>query len=332
MTPAPTDTPTPAPTPTVTPTPTPVLRRLIGGGCCTQPFWSPDSRHVLFIDRPNSASPLGIWGVDVTAAAPTPELFTERIAFYTDDMAYIIETKEETTVIENASDGTRWEIPAAAGQRVEVSPGRERVAWELTNHDIAFELRKTQVWVADFDGSNAQKVATLNRGGMGGWVTDDALLLSGRDSLELPEQSIFILSLTDGSTVELVRGDRIRSGVLSPGGEWFAYYVAFDEDPEENGTWLVRVDGTKRQQLPREMFGAYKWRDSNRLLIIPFRPDAQFHELWEVDAETLESRRLTDPESTPFKIANADWTVSPDGKHVAFVESADRNIWLLTLP
>jgi len=30
-------------------------------------------------------------------------------------------------------------------------------------------------------------------------------------------------------------------------------------------------------------------------------------------------------------IANGDWAVSPDGRHVAFVESQDRNIWLLTL-
>jgi len=64
---------------------------------------------------------------------------------------------------------------------------------------------------------------------------------------------------------------------------------------------------------------------------IPFRPEAVSHELWELDVSTGETRRLTDPDVTPFKIANGDWTVSPDGRHVAFVESRDRNIWLLTL-
>ena len=43
-------------------------------------------------------------------------------------------------------------------------------------------------------------------------------------------------------------------------------------------------------------------------------------------------RELTTPESTPFKIANGDWRVSPDGRYVAFVESSDRNIWALELP
>jgi len=55
------------------------------------------------------------------------------------------------------------------------------------------------------------------------------------------------------------------------------------------------------------------------------------HRLWELDVNTGETRRLTDPDVTPFKIANGDWTVSPDSRHVAFVGSRDRNIWLLTL-
>ncbi len=47
---------------------------------------------------------------------------------------------------------------------------------------------------------------------------------------------------------------------------------------------------------------------------------------------TGEARQLTDPATTPFKIANGDWRVSPDGRYVAFVESSDRNIWVIALP
>ncbi|RME46358.1 MAG: hypothetical protein D6791_08505, partial [Chloroflexi bacterium] len=78
----------------------PSLRRLTTGGCCTQPFWSPDSRQVLFIDRPAPDAPVGIWGVDVTQPQSAPELVTERIGFYTGDMAFIIEPGREVTVIE----------------------------------------------------------------------------------------------------------------------------------------------------------------------------------------------------------------------------------------
>jgi Tol biopolymer transport system component len=54
--------------------------------------------------------------------------------------------------------------------------------------------------------------------------------------------------------------------------------------------------------------------------------------IWEVDAETGEQQNLTDAAVTPLNILNGDWRVSPDGQHVVFVNSADRNLWLLELP
>jgi Tol biopolymer transport system component len=63
-----------------------------------------------------------------------------------------------------------------------------------------------------------------------------------------------------------------------------------------------------------------------RLLVIPFQPEAVSHELWELDVNTGDTRRLTDPDVTPVNIASGDWTVSPDGRHVAFLDSRDGNI------
>jgi Tol biopolymer transport system component len=175
-------------------------------------------------------------------------------------------------------------------------------------------------------------VADLPRGGLSGWVSDDVLLLSGRESLQSQEQVLFTVALADGAQVELARGERLRGGLLSPDGVWMAYFMALDEDTTQNGVWLVRTDGSGRRKLERNLFGAYQWRDSRRLLIIPFQADAAYHEIWEFDVEAGQARRLTDPQVTPFKIANGDWAVSPDGRYVAFVESQDRNIWLLALP
>ena len=319
-----------APVPSPSPTPVPALRQLIEGGCCTQPFWSPDSRQVLFIDKPAPDAPVGIWGVNVIQFDPTPELVTERIAFYTADMAFLVELGEDTTTIERLADNARWTVPAE-GRSVSISPSRKRIAWQVSDDDLPFERRTTQVWVANLDGTDAQAVATLPRGGFAGWISDDVLLLSGRESLESREHMLYAFSLDSGRTTELVRAERLRGGLLSPDGAWLAYYVALDEDPAQNGLWLVRTDGSARRQLDRDLFGAYQWRDAGRLLVIPFRPKAVSHELWELDVSTGETRRLTDPAVTPFKVANGDWTVSPDGRHVAFVESRDHNTWLLTL-
>jgi len=278
------------PDPSPSPTPAPALCQLTRGGCCTQPFWSPDSRQVLFIDEPVPDAPAGIWGVDVARPDPTPELVTERIAFYTADLAFLVELSEDTTVIERLADNARWTVPAG-GRPVSISPGRKRIAWQVSDEDLPFERQTTQVWVANLDGTDARSVATLPRGSFGGWISDDVLLLSGRESLESREQVLYAFSLTSGRTTELVRAEQLRGGLLSPDGIWLAYYVALDEDPAQNGLWLVRTDGSTelaevgsaRRQLDRDLFGAYQWRDASRLLVIPFRPDAISHELWELD-------------------------------------------------
>lgn len=342
--PGPTPTSTPVPSPT--PTPAPTLRRLTDGGCCTQPFWSPDSRWVLFIDKPGPDQPVGIWGVDVTQAQPAPRLVTERIAYYTTDLAFRIQVDQGSTRLERmdvplspatpsseaaSQPETTWELPAG-GEPVSISPGYKRIVWQVSDEDIPVERRATQVWVANLDGSDARMIASLPRGGFSGWVSDDMLLLSGRESFTSQEQILFTYALTDKSQVELARGKRLRGGLLSPDGAWLAYFMALDEDTSQNGIWLVRTDGSGRRKLERDLFGAYQWRDSHRLLIIPFQADATQHQIWELDANTGQSRRLIDPQITPFKIANGDWTVSPDGRYVVFVESRDRNLWALTLP
>lgn len=357
----PSPTPTATPVPSPTPTPMPALRRLTQGKCCTQPFWSPDSRQVLFIDKPSPSLPTGIWAVDVAQPGPTPELLTERIAFYTPDLTLRTELNDDRTFIERLADPpsstasgaeastpegdssseegllaepdstpeTAWEVPSE-GQPVFVSPGQKRIAWQKSDEDLPFERRTTQVWVADLDGSVPQMVADLPRGGFSGWISDDVILLTGRDSLDDQEQALFALSMVDESRVELARGERLRGGLLSPDGLWLTYFMALDDDASQNGVWLVSTDGSERHKLERDLFGAYQWRDGHRLLIIPLQPEATSHEIWEFDAETGQARWLTDG-LTPFKIANGDWSVSPDGRYVAFVESQDRNIWLLTL-
>lgn len=322
----------PAPTgvPSPTPTATPALRQLTRGGCCTQPFWSPEGRKVLFIDDPLGDPPLGIWGVDVTQPDADPELAFERIGYYVADFEYLIEPRGDNTIIERLSDGERWSVPAG-GRPVSFSPSRDKIAWSVSN-DAPSERRVSQVWVAQADGSDAGRVAELTRGGFQSWVSDDTLLLSSRDSFDSREQAYFTLSLSTGETRELVREERLRGELLSPDRTWLAYFITFSDDADRNGVWLVRLDGSERRHLDASLFGAYQWRDAERLIFVPFESDAAYHELWEYNVVTETVRQLTDADSLPFKIANGDWEVSPDGRYVAFVESRDDNIWLVALP
>jgi len=312
------------------------LQILTTGGCCTQPFWSPDARRVLFIDRPSSAQPAAIWAVSVAAPEAGAYLFSEHIGFYTSDLLHRIVLQGKTTWIEElvcpaGPAHKRWAVPAG-GRPVFIAPGKTRIAWQISNENLPVERRITEIWVANLDGSQAREVAKLARGSILGWATDTVLIVSGRENLSAREQVLWALSLPDGNRLELARSDRLRGGSISPKGARLAYSIALSKERDQNGIWLIRIDGSQRQQLPGALFGSYRWRDDRRLLIVPLRPTATFHELWEFDAQSGTARALTDPETVPFKIANNDWAVAPDGHSIVFVSALDHNLWLLTLP
>lgn len=334
----PTSTPTPlpaSPTPTSSPassTPlsssAPQLRRLTTGGCCTQIFWSSDSQQIRFIDAPPPNGPAGIWSVDVADPASDPMLVTQELGYYTDDMEFRLIPGDETTTIVRVADGERWTVPADGF--ASISPNRTRIAWDESDRGRPWQNRNSELWVANFDGSDARQIDALHDSHVIGWVNDDVLLLEGEESRDADEELVYTYALDSGLTTEIARAENFRDVAVSPHGAWIAYYVIFSEEPDQNGLWLASTDGTDRRRMPVE-FGAYQWRDSERLILIPFRPEAEFHVLWELDMTTGEMTQLTDLAETPIKIANADWAVSPDGRYVAYVDSRGDNIWMVTL-
>ena len=287
--PTPTATAMPTATPTSTPPPPPQAIQLTEGGCCTQPFWSPDSQQVRFIDQPAADQPVGIWGVSLAEPLAAPQFVTDRLEESTASPRYLIETGGDATVIERRSDGERWTVPAG-GRTVFISPGETVIAWAATNSDAPSSQQVTTLSLANLDGSGAQQIATLPRGGLSGWIDEDTLLISSRDSLESREQALSAYNLTDGTRTELARAERLRGQVLSPSGGWLVYYITFDADPEKNGLWVVSTDGQQSIQLGDDLFGSYQWRpcaqrcspEDDRLVIVPLRPDAPWHWLVEL--------------------------------------------------
>lgn len=308
-----------------------VPMQLTTDGCCTQPFWSPDGKLVQYIDKPTGGK-LGIYGVAVGSASPRPALVSEQVEDSRIVGPYRIETTRTTTTLVRLSDGKKFPIPAQ-GRGVQFSPDFKRIAWSISNPDLPPEQQVATIWVANVDASAAKRVATLRRGGVGGWISDSALLVNGQDSKNRAVQVLSSLSLADGKLREIVRAERLRSATLSPSGKWIAYYTTFSESG--NGLWLVDTSGGKPKAAPTGSFGAYQWRPGpagDRLVIVPFKPDAQYHEFWQLDPETLSLTQLTRATEAPLKIANGDWRVSPDGRYVAYVENKDRNIWVVELP
>jgi Tol biopolymer transport system component len=321
------------PTPAApTPIPLPELQALTGGGCCVQPFWSPDSQRVLFIDKPAADAPAGVWGVDL-AGGPA-QLIDDRLGVFSSDQQLRAFPEGGQTVVERLVDGQRWVIPNG-GRAVSFSPDGQKVAWTTGQGTAGSNSAPRQIWVSQVDGSRARQEISLPGGSFAGWFPDGRLLVSGRLTTPETGQALWALTLPTDETgqpalAELARGERIRGTSISPDGRWLAYLVTLSADPEQNGVWLVDTQSGEKRRL--EFFGGYRWRDGSRLLVVPLDLEQAAHRLWQVDLESGETVPLTDPATTPFKIANGDWSVSPDGRQVAFVSTDDQNIWLLTLP
>ena len=317
----------PTPPPTPTPTPAPVLRQLTTDGCCVEPFWSPDGQRLLFLDRPSPDAATGLYEVNLMGGGI--ELYIERLGIYSPDMLLLAYPQGEQTIVERLADGERWVIPSG-GRAVSFSPDGTQLAWTAGQSGPPFDTASREVWVSQVDGSQAHLLVQLYSGGFAGWFPDGRLLVSGRLDLNDPLPGLWAVSPQDGSQSLLARGERLRSVTISPGGSWLTYQMVFSVNLEENGIWLVDTHSGAKRRL--DQFGAYRWRDDGHLLLIPLDTRQPLHQVWQIDAATGQAQPLTDPEVTPLKIANGDWSVSPDGTKIAYVSAADNNIWLLELP
>lgn len=329
----PQNSPTPAATPSPTPTPGPSLQQLTTGGCCVQPYFSPDGQQALFIDKPGPEAPVGIYGVDIDTSQATPDLIYETIGFRNPDGTIVATIEGDLARFTNESTGESWTVNTN-GNRPHYSPDGSQILWVASDREGPYDRRKSEIWLAGLDGSNPRLLITLTGGGFVGWLADgQRIALINRDNPGEEEQTLLLFDIARQQRTDLVTEKRIRDVEISPGGSWLAYYLTFSDEPEKDGIWTISSDGEQQSKLNVPGFGAYQWRDDSTLFYIPMRssPDESM-QLWAVDVSANQSSPLTNPNRLTFSISNGDWRVSPNGEHVIFVNSRDQNIWLLTIP
>ena len=315
-----------------------VYTQLTTGGCCVQPFFSPDGSRVLYLDKPSADAPTGLWGVTTTqplAAPPlaAPAFFSARLGPFNADMSLNAFLENGRTVVERAADGQQWVIDNG-GRRVLFSPDNTRIAWVVSEESGNFDVRKGDVYLANVDGSDPRLVISLYGGGVQGWFHDSArMLVSGKANRSDVTSTLSILNLADGSLTKLIDVERSRAMLISPDDRTLAYYVSQATDESQDGMYLLDLTKQGAQPMRVDFFGAYRWCSANALYYIPMQPDAPSQSLWRFDVTTLQSTPVvTASADSPFHISNGDWDLARDGAHVVYVNASDHNIWLVTLP
>jgi hypothetical protein len=311
----------------------PVGQQLTTGDCCTQPYWHEDSAEVRFVDQPALNAPLGLWRVDPSQPDAGPQLVTDRLGVHSPDGELVAYPDRETglAVIERLADGQQWEIDTQ-GRRLSFSPDSRHVMWTTYDEDAPRDSREETTWLANSDGSDARVLYQARRTDRVTWLSDTELLMtrriSGSSNVEL-----FTLSIADGTQQVLTEMPRVRGVALSPDKRYLVYYVSLEAESDKNGVWLLDLRNPSQAPEKLPFFGTYRWRDDERLIYVPFAPDAGQHDFYEYNVLTGQTRLLF-PEGTGLRLANNDWQVSPDGRKIALVESegmALDGIWVLEI-
>jgi hypothetical protein len=315
--------------PTASATPAASLVRLTEPGCCPLPFWSADSRSVLYwFAEPGQAA--AVFGVPLTGG--TPARVTDRPAGVHRGGAFSTLQDGEETRLTRTADGARWTFDTG-GDGLAVSFDGERAAWseELGRYVPGQRPPPVRHHLADLASGDEGVIDTPEGYTLFDWAADGAWLMTRTDRQRADLPALIRFDLASGETRALMDGRRLRSGMTSRDGRWVAFSRTDEDVAEDNGLFIVATDG-ESAPVAVGLFGGYRWRDGERLLVVPLEPGAPSMELWQLDAATGRTERLLDPATMPLRIAAGEWAVSPDGAHVAFRSADDDAIWRLSLP
>lgn len=345
FTPTPSATVTPAQTATPTATPLPQFHRLTHGDCCTAHSWVSDS-EIRFIDQHPQTGQTGLWAINIddidgSDGNISPKLIEERMGVFSPNLRYFAYPDPTTglAVIEDQETGEAWSLNLN-GSPVNFSPESDRIVWIEIDRNQPFETRTPEFWIADVNGDNAKRVASLPRTSALSWSDRNTLLIAKLENRAADSQfairdvTVAHLSLLDGSIYPLFRVERPREVSMNEAKTAIVFFTALAENPVNNGIWYADI--TTPHVIPEKLpiLGAYKWRDNQTLIYIPFNPQATHHVFHTYNVITGEDRQITDSSQMLATIANNDWTISPDGNRIVFLatngETLD-GLWLVDL-
>ncbi len=301
------------------------IQPLTMDGCCAVHWWNPANANLLYVIDGSPGQLAGIFEWDVTAKNMTGVLENVPPMNLSPDGTYRVIRGGGQVTVRQLSSGTDYPVQTS-GFPPSISPDNSHLLWEVQYGQSVPGATPPQVeiWVSNIDGTGAK--AILARPDISArWLDGSRLLVSTSDRRVT---TLEVVNVVDGASFQLGAWDNLRGLSIAPGGERIMFYQAFQPDTNVNAIYTLNTQaGVQPQKLA--WFGGWRWRDAESLYYIPFDPVNGMQALHYYDLRTGEDRALTDAAATPFTIANGDWSVSPDGQLIAFLNAADRRLWIM---
>ncbi|NLX08566.1 MAG: M23 family metallopeptidase [Chloroflexi bacterium] len=294
-------------------------------------WWRPgDSAAVYLIDAV-PGQPSGVFRQPLDGSPRSLVELAPPSLFSPDGAVRVRDAGGGAMEITRLSDRASWNV-YTGGNFPAVSPDGTRLLWEVLYDEITpgQNAPGLEIWVSNVDGS-LRRCVHVQSGGWSVWLDAHRLLIV-KPIPYMADTQLYVLDIDDPAVTPTFLGSyRFLNGLkVSPGGGHIAFYLTFQENPADSG---VYVQATQPGSAPRKLdfTGPYHWRDDRSLYTLSFDASQDAHALGYIDIEENRHRWLTDPAVLPLRIANGEWSVSPDGTQIAFVTPADYGLYRLTV-
>lgn len=294
-------------------------------------WWEPGDSDAVYVVDAIPGQESGVFRQPLDGSPRTYEYPAPPALTSPDGSITVARNPDGTMRLTRRSDGATWDVDTN-GVYPAVSPDNTRILWELVYGEIVPGTSSPSIvgWAANLDGSMAQRVYS-SPSSYSMWLDDHRVLVVRRTDYR-DDYRLTIVDLNDDIPDQdaqlLGTYDNLHGLQIAPGGEWIAFYLAFQDDPRANGVYVQRTEPGSRA-LPLRFFGAYRWRDAESLFVLSYDGDQDAHALGVVDVQTRRVRWLTEPAAQPIRVANGEWSVAPDGTRIVFIGPADYGLHMI---
>ncbi len=308
-------------------------RLLLGTGCCARAWWSEDSKSLRYIDRPPESPATALYEVPVWPPGSEPSVVDANAGHPAGATRLTVRTAGDHSIIQDLTTGDEWPLPTGGGAVRLSSDGSRAVWWAAHGGRLGVDAL-IRVYASDIHGSEVKELIALWGTTVVSFLPDNRrVLILGRPLKDSALSVLVAVDVESNALFELARGEWLTDAAPSPDGRWVAYMVSLDrEHPERNGVWVAPIEDGGREVARRlEAEGSYRWRSGGRLVYMPLEFSGGPQTVWEFDPNNGSTRRLLGPE-TQLRVAEDDWSVSPDGATIAYLDRAERSLWVVDLP